>query len=125
MMKRNIVQLIEVILIFLTLPAFSLGSSTHVQIPIGDYAYVPEEISIEPGTTVEWKNEGKIEHFVTSKMVTQSGFPLFASYAIKPTLAWYRQFDQSGIYEYYCPIHPQMTGRVVVKEGADKTESRG
>lgn len=119
-MKRNIMQLIKIILIFLAFPAFSLGNSAHVQIPIGDYAYVPEEISIEPGTTVVWKNEGKIEHFVTSKIVTQAGFPLFASYAIKPALAWNRQFDQSGIYEYYCPIHPQMTGRVVVKEGGSK-----
>ena len=116
-MKRNIVQLFKIILILLAFPVFSLGSSAHVQIPIGDYAYSPDELSIEPGTTVEWKNEGKIEHFVTSKMVTQTGFPLFASHAIKPTLAWYRQFDQSGIYEYYGPIHPQMTGRVVVKEG--------
>ncbi|MEK7871022.1 MAG: hypothetical protein AAB244_01400, partial [Nitrospirota bacterium] len=84
MMKRNIVQLIKIILIFLAIPAFSLGNSSHVQIPIGDYAYVPEEISLERGTTVVWKNGGKIEHFVTSKMVTQGGFPLFASNSIKP-----------------------------------------
>ena len=120
MMKRNVVQLFKIILIFLAFPVFSLGNSTYVQIPIGDYAYSPDEVSIEPGTTVEWKNEGKIEHFVTSKMVTHAGFPLFASTAIKPTLAWDRQFDQYGIYEYYCPIHPQMTGRVVVREGANK-----
>jgi plastocyanin len=93
-----------------TTPAHGLGATVYVT--IYDYGFLPKNENITTGTTVVWNNTGAQGHTVFS-----NGTPSFQSstYTIQP----YGQpgqhtysvfFGQAGVYQYYCSIHPFMTG---------------
>jgi plastocyanin len=80
--------------------------------------YVPEEVSVEVGTTVVWINSDTDSHTVTSgdavnpdtwSLVFDSGFPL-----MKPNEKFEFTFNEKGEYPYFCQVHPWMVGRVIV-----------
>jgi nitrite reductase (NO-forming) len=72
--------------------------------------FAPEQIVIKAGDTVTWKNDDSTTHTVKSK---QEG--LFFSAAIGQKRTFEHTFAEAGEYEYYCSLHPWMTGGVTVK----------
>jgi nitrite reductase (NO-forming) len=70
--------------------------------------YVPPEITISSGTTVTWTNDDATIHTVTDKGGS------FDSSIIAPTATWEDTFDTAGEFNYYCSLHPFMTGKVIV-----------
>ncbi|MDQ3707558.1 MAG: PQQ-dependent sugar dehydrogenase [Chloroflexota bacterium] len=79
-------------------------------VDIRNFAYIPEEVTVEVGTTVRWTNFDLDYHTVTS--LEPSG-PL-DSPAIQQHETWAYTFNAPGEYEYYCEPHPYMRGKVVV-----------
>ena len=65
----------------------------------------PKEVA---GTTVTWHNGDGEPHTVVS---TQG---LFRSAALDTDETFSFTFTQPGTYEYFCTLHPLMTGKVVV-----------
>ena len=76
--------------------------------------YIPYELTISSGSTVTWINIDNAAHTVTSG--TPNGGPdgLFDSSIIAMNAEFSYEFSESGIYDYYCIVHPWMTGVVSV-----------
>jgi plastocyanin len=91
--------------------SIAAGSS----IPTANQFYVPPEITVSAGTTVTWTNHDSTIHTVTEG--TPGGAdaaPAFDSSYIGPGATWEYTFDNAGEFDYYCTLHPFMTGKVTV-----------
>jgi plastocyanin len=78
-------------------------------VKIDNFSFGPPELTVAPGTKVTWTNRDDIPHTVKSTN------ELFKSKALDTDDQFSFTFDTPGTYEYFCSIHPKMTGRVVVK----------
>jgi nitrite reductase (NO-forming) len=78
--------------------------------------FVPAETSVPAGTTVTWSNDDTTIHTVVegSPQAGASGEPAFDSSIIAPAATWEHTFDAAGEFDYYCSLHPFMTGKVTV-----------
>jgi plastocyanin len=82
-----------------------------VKVAIRDFFFDPALLSVAPGTTVVWVNEGAHPHTVTAFDGS------FDSGVLMPGDAFALTFDGSGPVWYFCEIHPSMTGSVTVSGG--------
>jgi nitrite reductase (NO-forming) len=78
--------------------------------------YVPTEISVPAGSTVTWTNDDSTIHTVVEggPQGGAAGEPAFDSSIIAPAGTWEHTFDTAGEIDYYCNLHPFMTGKVTV-----------
>jgi plastocyanin len=84
--------------------------------PSASQFYVPPEITVIPGTTITWTNDDATIHTVTEGTPSGvGGTPAFDSSIISPGATWEHTFDTAGEFDYYCTLHPFMTGKVIVK----------
>jgi len=74
--------------------------------------YSPSSFTVKVGTPVTWVNKDGTTHTVTSKASS-----LFDSGNLATGDTFKFTFTQPGTYQYYCTIHPWMTGTVVVTSG--------
>ena len=79
------------------------------QVKIDNFSFEPREITVAAGTTVVWTNRDDVPHTVTSSN------DKFGSKALDTDDAFSFTFKDPGKYEYYCSVHPKMTGTVIVK----------
>ncbi|HKU48893.1 MAG TPA: multicopper oxidase domain-containing protein [Nitrososphaera sp.] len=90
-------------------------SGTVVKIPQGAWDknqnkyYEPATITVEKGASATWVNEDAVMHTVTS--VDGS----FDSSLIGSGMQWQNTFSTSGVFDYYCTLHPWMKGSLEVK----------
>ncbi len=78
-------------------------------------AFSPNPIQVSVGNTVTWTNNDAEPHTVNAgEYATPSG--LFDSY-IPPEGTFEHTFTEAGEYPYFCLLHPNMVGTVVVVEG--------
>ncbi len=70
-------------------------------------------ITIFPNDTVLWKNSDTVEHTVAAETLDNQEL-LFDSGLIKPGQEFRYQFTELGVYEYFCHLHPWMSGTVNV-----------
>jgi plastocyanin len=87
-----------------TLAAPALAGEV-VQVKISDLAFLPAEITVSVGDTVEWVNEDFIDHTATAK----SGNWDVTVPAGKSAQV---QINQSAPLAYFCRVHPNMTGTI-------------
>ena len=79
-------------------------------IKITDGGFIPAEIKVAKYSVVTFTNEGTLTHSV--KGLSEK----WGSYIdLEPGKAYSQQFDVAGTYEYFCPMHPEMKGKVVVE----------
>jgi plastocyanin len=83
--------------------------SQGIEVKIDNFSFMPQDITVAPGTTVTWVNQDDIPHTVTSTT------DLFKSKALDTDDKFSFTFDKPGTYEYYCSIHPKMTANVIVQ----------
>ena len=101
--------IITLLVIGLLLGVTSAGAQSNQQtVSIRDFSFEPAQLSVEPGTTVTWTNEGNEPHTVTA----DNG--LFDSGVLYPGDSYSVQFDGMGTVSYYCTLHPSMTGGITV-----------
>jgi plastocyanin len=82
---------------------------------LGDKAYSPNPAEIKAGGTVTWTNDDSQIHTATSGTVgAEDSGKVFDSSILSPKATFDFKFDQAGEYDYYCTLHPQMVGNVVV-----------
>jgi plastocyanin len=89
----------------------SAGAQQNQTVYIQDFYFSPASINIEPGTTVTWVNQGQAPHTATHTGGT------FDSGTLQPGQSYSYTFNRAGTYAYYCQIHPNMTGTIVVGGG--------
>lgn len=79
-------------------------------ITIENFAFTPKTITVSAGTTVTWTNLDSADHTVTS----ESGDELDSGLMSQGD-TYSKTFDSAGTYDYYCTLHPYMTGTVLVE----------
>ncbi|MFQ5476692.1 MAG: plastocyanin/azurin family copper-binding protein [Nitrosopumilus sp.] len=79
-----------------------------------DRCYIPSLIVTEKGKQVTWVNEDSAFHSVTSGFY-DAPTDLFDSGHLDPFESYTLTFDETGIYDYYCTLHPWMQGQVIVE----------
>jgi plastocyanin len=87
------------------------GAQTSAAIEIDNFHYTPPTLIVAPGTTVTWKNDDDSPHSVREKDGK------FKSAALDTDDTFSQTFANPGEYEYFCSIHPYMTGKIVVRPG--------
>ena len=80
-------------------------------------AFSPSTVTIAAGGSVTFRNDDDRAHTVTAKDGA------FNSGTIGEGGSWKRTFKQAGTFSYLCAIHPEMTGKVVVKGSGGSAES--
>jgi 3',5'-cyclic-AMP phosphodiesterase len=79
------------------------------QVEIANFTFAPKLLTVGRGTSVTWINNDDVPHTIAS---ANGAFP--ASRALDTGNRYSFRFDAAGAYDYFCSIHPVMTGRVVV-----------
>ncbi len=85
------------------------GRANGPQVVIDNVTFGPQTLMVKAGTTVTWVNHDDTAHTVTSVD------KVFGSNALDTGDQISYEFKTPGTYKYYCTIHPQMTGTVVVQ----------
>jgi plastocyanin len=88
------------------------SNSTVVRIVAnaGSNSYNPNPVEVKVGETVTWINDDSVIHTATSTDGT------FDSGIMRKGQSFSYTFDTAGEYPYYCTLHPNMVGTVVVTE---------
>ncbi len=81
--------------------------------------YNPDVTTIQPKTMVVWTNMDSTTHTVTSGEPSKNGTgTVFDSDQIAPAATYSFMFMSPGTYDYFCSIHPWMTGQIIVSTTA-------
>jgi len=105
--------------------ANSINASAETQITITVYAsspncvdnetcYSPSELTTLAGSNVTWLNDSGVIHTVTSGNPQEGPDGTFDSGIIMSDDTFSHTFTEAGNYQYFCTIHPWMTGTVIV-----------
>jgi plastocyanin len=86
------------------------AAAKPAQVPIAKNMFTPAELTVSVGQAVVWTNEDAAPHTVT----TTSAPVKFDSGAFGQGKSWSYTFTQTGVYKYYCAVHPDMVGTVTV-----------
>jgi amicyanin len=85
---------------------------------IENLAFVPQRLTVKAGATVTWTNADAIPHVVASTAKA------FKSKVLDTNDKFSFTFTTAGTYEYFCSLHPHMTGTVVVEAAEGSNSSR-
>ena len=83
--------------------------ATDAEVDIDQFTFLPQRITVKAGTTVTWINEDDVPHTIVSSS------KVFKSKALDTADKFSFTFTTPGTYEYFCSLHPHMTGAVVVE----------
>jgi len=89
----------------------STGASTQ---SAGQKYFDPAQVSVKVGTTVVWTNKDSASHTVTSGAPSAGPSGTFDSGLIKAGNTFQYKFSSTGTTEYFCTVHPWMTGKITV-----------
>ena len=76
--------------------------------------FIPAEVSVSVGETVTWSNDDSAAHTVTSGIPSEGPDGIFDSSLFMAGTTFEHTFDEAGQYDYFCMVHPWMTGKVQV-----------
>ena len=83
-------------------------------LPSNGEFFVPKTVETTVGSMVNWKNEDFGPHTVTSGDMTTGKTGVFDSNIMQKGSTFSFLFDKVGEYDYFCTLHPFMTGRIIV-----------
>jgi len=97
--------------------------SVRVSIPVGtsvpgceetNSCFSPFEVQVNDFGTVTWINVDTAAHTVTGGNASEGPSGGFDSSLLMSGASFSQKFDRSGVYDYFCMVHPWMTGFVLV-----------
>lgn len=88
-------------------------TAANVNVEIKGFAFNPRAVTIKKGATVTWKQMDSAPHTATSTSAPAGA--AFDSGTLNKGDSWSHTFNIEGTYEYYCAIHPNMKGNVIVE----------
>jgi len=104
------------------------NSKIHaVEIPFGSWNkelrkefYIPSSLRVHTGDTVVWANNDTVGHTATS--IAFNSPLIWPAGSNEGSSKFNYTFDRPGIYNYFCQIHPHMSGTIYVD--SEETERR-
>ena len=110
--RKNKKAVLLIILLILNFFLAALGADrgvTGTKIEIKDFMFNPPSITVKSGETITWINRDEEPHTVASV-----GKKFQKSTALDTDQQFTVTAGAPGTYEYFCSVHPKMTGTIVV-----------
>jgi amicyanin len=85
------------------------AQGTASTVAIDNFTFSPQSLTVKAGATVTWTNKDDIPHAIAAVS------KLFRSKALDTDDNYSFTFTTPGTYEYFCSLHPHMTGTIVVE----------
>ena len=79
--------------------AAPLGAQ-DTELKIDNFTFVPQRVTIKPGTTVTWVNDDDIPHAIAATGKE------FRSKVLDTNDKYSFTFTTAGTFEYFCSLHP-------------------
>jgi plastocyanin len=104
-------------------PESTIPFSGTISIPSGssvpgceetNECFIPAEVTVKVGDTITWSNDDSAAHTVTSGTPTDGPDGTFDSSLFMAGSTFSYTFEKAGEYNYFCMVHPWMTGKVTV-----------
>jgi plastocyanin len=97
------------------------AADAEIVVKPGTKAFTPRELKIKSGETVTWVNRDQEEHFLTSagpssRQVVVGTEDLEIHGLLHPGESYTHTFGQPETYFYFCAIHMQMWGAILVEK---------
>lgn len=95
--------------------------TANVLIPNGNFDisntafYIPLNLEVEAGTKVVWVNDDSVPHTIQSQDQMGKIIGLFNSAPLKTGATFEYTFNKSGVYNYFCSLHPWRVGIITVR----------
>ena len=86
-------------------------SSKQNRIEIKDFAFNPQTLTVKSGEKVTWINRDDEPHTIVSV-----GKQFKKSTALDTDQEFTITVGAPGTYDYFCSVHPKMTGTIVVEK---------
>ena len=99
------------------------GPAKSVSIPSGtsvpgcedaDKCFIPSKVSINAGDTISWTNDDTAVHTTTGGSISTGTTGTFDSGLIQSGVTYEYTFDSAGTFDYFCVVHPWMSGSISV-----------
>ena len=84
-------------------------SAPATDVKVDNFTFSPETLTVATNSTVTWTNKDDVPHVIASTdgLFRSKGLDTDDHYSFK--------FTKPGTYNYFCSIHPKMTGKIVVQ----------
>ena len=79
--------------------------------------FIPNPVTVEVGAIVTWDNTDTAAHTASSGTAADGPSGVWDSSLIMAGGSYSFTFDTAGTYDYFCMVHPWMTGEIIVKDG--------
>jgi plastocyanin len=112
-LKIMIARSASVLLVAVALAA-NPAKAADIAVKIDNFTFSPQTTKVKVDDTVTWTNADDIPHTVTSKTSA------FRSKALDTDDKFAFTFTAPGTFEYFCSLHPHMTGSIVVEANSAK-----
>jgi plastocyanin len=93
------------------------AGAADVKVGIDNFTFNPKVVTVKAGTTVTWTNNDDIPHTVADPQK-------FRSKALDTGDTYSFTFTTPGSYDYFCSLHPHMTGRIVVEAATGENDAK-
>ncbi|MVV47809.1 amidase [Pseudomonas sp. PB120] len=97
-------RLLALVCLLLSMPVWA----QDVNIDIKEFMFGPKDMTVAVGTKVTWVNDDEIPHTVAET------HKVFRSGALDTHDSFSWVFNTPGEFEYFCALHPQMIGKILV-----------
>jgi plastocyanin len=94
------------------------AASPATAISIDNFTFTPQTVTVKAGTTVSWTNKDDIPHGIAA---TNNAFT--RSKTLDTDDSYSFTFTTPGTYQYFCYVHPRMTGTIVVEAATGSNAS--
>jgi len=78
--------------------------------------YIPSSLNVQPNHVVLWNNKDSVAHTVSSGTPDIGVSAIFDSEIIPGGEKFSYKFENQGIFDYFCTLHPWMVGTISVSD---------
>ena len=110
MLRKSKLKFVLILMLAISAVAVAGRTSANTnEIAIENFAFQPATLTVTVGSTVTWVNRDDEPHTATANDKS------FNSKTLDNGDRFSQQFNAPGTYNYYCALHPKMTGKIIVK----------
>jgi len=137
-MQKAVYSLFVLLAVFsiiaITPSAFADHSKVDINMVVGssnpgcetnNMCYMPYNAALDTGGEAMWHNVDTMAHTVSSGTAAEGPDGIFDSSLVAAGGMFSYKFEEAGTYDYFCMVHPWMTGIVTVSAEHEEMEEMG
>ncbi len=115
-----VLMIMPALVAFYSTPSLSADNKLpSAEVRIDNFTFGPDALTVPVNSTVTWLNKDDVPHVINST----DG--VFRSKALDSDDKYSFTFSKPGTYEYFCSIHPKMTGKIIVRRDPNHNREPG